>query len=78
MTRLFWHEYHHIVDAYFLQTDISLEEITLQETELTDVKWVSYAEMLMFLEQIDYRPAEYLSVIRTFIENTVGSCLHNT
>lgn len=77
VTRLFWHEYHHIVDAYILKADISLEEITLQKTELTDVKWISYAEMLDFLDHIDYRPEEYLSPIRTYIENTIGSCLYN-
>ncbi|MBQ3178599.1 MAG: NUDIX domain-containing protein [Clostridia bacterium] len=78
VTRLFWHEYHHIVDAYFLTADISLEEITLQKTELTDVKWISYAAMLDFLDHIDYRPEEYLSSVRTYIEDTIGSCLHNT
>ena len=59
-------------------TDISLEEITLQKTELTDVKWISYAAMLDFLDHIDYRPEEYLSSVRTYIEDTIGSCLHNT
>ncbi|MCL2571602.1 MAG: NUDIX domain-containing protein [Defluviitaleaceae bacterium] len=65
--RIIWNDYHHIIDIYFLKTDIPIEDLSLQNEEVIGVKLVTAIQMLEHVSKMDYRPAEY----RSFITNEI-------
>lgn len=57
-----------LTEIFFIRADLELDALTLQQEELTEVKWVSREEMLAFIRGMDYRPAPYKDVIAAYIE----------
>ena len=66
--RYVWDAYHHMIDIYFLNADIAINNLTLQSTEVINAKMIPLEEMLRHVSNMDYRPAEY----RRFILNEIN------
>ena len=64
-----WDTYHHIIDVYFLKTDVNINDLTLQPTEVINAKMVSSDEMLNHVKNMEYRPLEYRKFIEFEINN---------
>lgn len=68
--RIFWEEFHHIIDIYFLKADLALSEITLQQEEVSAVEWIEKKEMEQFVDKMaEYRPQDYLDSIKAYLRD---------
>lgn len=64
LSQIVWKQFHHLIDIFFLQADISVNDIIIQTQELSEVKWISKEEMLaMVQEMAAYRPQEYVDIV---------------
>ena len=67
--RFIWESFHHLVDVYFLQMEFDPAELRLQATEVIAAKLVCRKEMLRFVANMHYRPAEYRALLTSAIEH---------
>lgn len=66
--RITWEKHNHFIDIYAACKDINICDLTLQKSEVEDVKYISRNEMINLIRSMDYRPKEY----RTIMENYVS------
>jgi len=71
--RLHKEKYNHFIDIFVLCKDIDISDLTLQKSELDDVKFISAEDMINLIKSMDYRPEEY----RIFMENYVNKIILN-
>jgi isopentenyldiphosphate isomerase len=64
-----WHDYKHIVDVYFIQTNFDLTQLSLHSDEVINVKIIPKNEMIKLVANMDYRPIEY----RNFVMKKISS-----
>lgn len=53
-----------IVDLYFMETSVRLDDLTLQEDEVMDAKYVTSDEMIAMVEKMDYRSESYRQMVK--------------
>lgn len=66
--RILWEKYNHFFDIYVLCKDIDLSQLTLQESEVDDAKYISAAEMIDLIRGMDYRPEEYRITMENYVK----------
>lgn len=69
LKRFKWDKYNHFIDIYTLCMDIPLEDLVLQKSEVLSAKYVSTESMLELIDSMDYRPAEYVDCIRSYVQS---------
>jgi isopentenyldiphosphate isomerase len=67
--RVLWEKYNHFFDIYVLCKDIDISNLTLQKSEVADIKYISKNEMLELISHMDYRPKEYRDAIWDYIKS---------
>lgn len=58
-------EYHHFVQWYFLCIDKKIEEFSIQEDEVEEIKWFSPSELR---EQMQNNPEEFVPTMKKYFE----------
>ena len=71
--RIKWEMYHHMIDIYFLQTEIDIHKLTLGKDEVIGAKLVSSGHMLELVDKTSYRPARYRSIVSAEINKLIRS-----
>ncbi len=71
VSRFVWKEFHSLLDIFFVKADLDAAELTLQETEVAEVKWVSKEEMAEFVAAMEYRPAEYRETVLRYMREAI-------
>jgi len=71
--RVLWEKYNHFIDIFVLYKDINISDLTIQKSELDDVKFISAEEMINLIKSMDYRPEEY----RTFMNDYINEIILN-
>ncbi len=69
--RVLWEKYNHFIDIFVLCKDIDISDLTLQESELDDVKYISAEEMINLIKGMDYRPEEYRIVMEDYVKEII-------
>lgn len=72
--RVLWEKYNHFIDIFVLCKDINISDLTIQESELEGVKYISADEMIKLIDGMDYRPEEYREVMRDYVRKIIKSC----
>lgn len=67
VTQFVWSEINHLIDIFFVKADLDISSLTLQESEVSDVKWISADEMKAFVPEMYYRPERYREIVLEFI-----------
>lgn len=67
--RFVWEELHYLLDIFFLPIDPKEQTLTLQESEVAEVKWVTKEEMRAFVQTMEHRPAEYRELVLRYLEH---------
>lgn len=65
--RIIWEKYHHFIDIFVVIKDIDICDLTLQKSEVEDVKYISKDEMVKLIRGMDYRPKEYRTVMEKYV-----------
>ena len=65
--RITWEKYNHFIDIYAACKDIDTCDLTLQESEVEDAKYISSDEMIKLIRKMDYRPEEYRIIMENFV-----------
>lgn len=71
LKRIVWEKYNHFIDIYVLCKDVDLSDLTLQKSEVADVKYISKDEMLELIRNMDYRPAEYRTAVENYVKGLI-------
>ncbi|WP_346936586.1 NUDIX domain-containing protein [Clostridium sp.] len=71
--RVLWEKYNHFIDIFVLCKDINISDLTIQKSELDDVKFISAEEMINLIKSMDYKPEEY----RTFMNDYINEIILN-
>lgn len=71
LKRIVWEKYNHFIDIYVLCKDVDLCDLTLQKSEVADVKYISKDEMLELISNMDYRPAEYRTAVENYVKGLI-------
>lgn len=66
--RILWEKYQHFIDIYVVNKDIDIRDLTLQESEVDDVKYISRDEMIKLIRSMDYRPEEYRNTVEEYVK----------
>ena len=69
VARFVWRRYHHLIDVFFCRADPELSELTLQEEEVSAVKWISREEMIAFVEALEDKPVGYREAVLEYLRN---------
>lgn len=67
LKRVLWEKYNHFIDIFVLCKDINISDLTIQKSELDNVKFISAEQMINLIKSMDYRPEEY----RIFMDDYV-------
>ena len=59
-------------DVFFARIEPGSGEISLQKEEVSEIKWLSKAEMLQFIEKLPDRPVEYKYIVSQYMESCIG------
>jgi 8-oxo-dGTP diphosphatase len=65
--RITWEKHNHFIDIYAVCKDINICDLTLQISEVEDVKYISRNEMIKLIRSMDYRPEEYRIVMENYV-----------
>lgn len=66
--RILWEKYNHFIDIYAVCKDVDISDLTLQESEVQEVKYISKDEMLKLIRAMDYRPEEYRNTMENYVK----------
>lgn len=63
-----------LLDVWFIESDINVNNLKLQKTEVSEAKWISKEELIKMIENGDFHNYgnEYFSRVFTEIENLKG------
>lgn len=66
-----------LLDVWFIETDVEIEDLKLQKTEVSEAKWVSQEELIKMIENNDFHNygSEYFSRVFNEIDNLKGVTL---
>lgn len=65
--RITWQKYNHFIDIYTVCEDIDICNLTLQKSEVENVKYISKDEMIKLIRNMDYRPEEYRIIMENYV-----------
>lgn len=68
LKRITWEKYQHFIDIYVVNKDIDINSLTLQESEVDDVKYISKNEIIELIRSMDYRPEEYRDIVEAYVD----------
>ncbi len=66
--RVVWEEYNHFIDVFAICKDIDVSQVTIQKSEVQEVKYISKVEMLELTRNMYYRPEEYRIAMEDYIK----------
>lgn len=66
--RITWEEEHHFIDIFAASKNIDISDLTLQKSEVEDVKYISKDEMIKLIARMDYRPKEYRDIMERYVK----------
>ena len=69
--RVLWEKYNHFIDIFVLCKDTNISDLTIQKSELEDVKYISADEMIKLIDGMDYRPEEYRIIMKEYIRRII-------
>jgi 8-oxo-dGTP diphosphatase len=69
--RITWEKYHHFIDIFVVNKDINIYDLTLQKSEVEDVKYISSDEMIKLIRCMDYRPTEYRVIMENYVRGII-------
>ncbi len=64
-------EAHMLTDIFFVRADLEESTLTLQKEEVMGVQWVTKAEMLNLIRQMNYRTEIYRTVVGQYVEECI-------
>ena len=66
-----------LLDVWMIESDISAEELTLQESEVAEAKWVSQSELKEMIESGEFHNygSEYFDGVLEKINDNLGVCV---
>lgn len=73
LKRILWEKYNHFIDIYVLCKDIDLSELTLQDSEVDDAKYITSTEMIELIKNMDYRPEDYRTTMKNYVIKFINS-----
>lgn len=53
----------HLVDVYFIKMDVDVSKLVLQEEEVSEVRYVSYEDLLKSFKKSDFQDPKYVKII---------------
>lgn len=69
--RVLWEKYNHFIDIFVLCKDTNISDLTIQKSELEDVKYISADEMIKLIDGMDYRPEEYRIIMKEYVRRVI-------
>lgn len=63
----------HLVDVYFVETEVDIDNCCLQEEEVSEVKMIPAARLLDALKISDFQDQNYSRIVKTEILRIMGS-----
>ncbi len=66
-----WESHMH-TEVFFVRAQFEESVFTLQKEEVIGVQWIGKAEMLEFIEKMDYRPESYKAVVASYLKDCIG------
>lgn len=69
--RVLWEKYNHFIDIFVLCKDINISDLTIQKSELDDVKFISAEEMINLIKSMDFRPEEYRIIMESYVKEII-------
>lgn len=66
--KILWEKYQHFIDIYVVNKDIYINDLTIQKSEVDEVKYISKNEMIKVIRSKDYRPDKYRKTIEEYVK----------